>query len=84
VREDVQAKGRRYLTQGRLLIWSVTFSGIEASCRGGGALYRLGLDGGGWWCSCPARGASAPTWWRSSSSRSGPRRRLPWSVRGRW
>jgi hypothetical protein len=29
---------------------------IEASCRGGGAVYELGHNGADWWCSCLALG----------------------------
>lgn len=56
-RENAEAKGRRYLTEGRLLVVEVTDQRIRAFCRGDGALHRCGMDGGGrWWCMCPARG----------------------------
>jgi uncharacterized Zn finger protein len=55
-REDVQTKGRRYVVEGRLLVHHVDSERVEASCRGQGAMYRLGCDDrGGWWCNCPAR-----------------------------
>lgn len=58
-RESVDAKGRRYVSEGRLAIARVDEHGVEASCRGGGAVYELGHDGEAWWCSCPARGRCA-------------------------
>lgn len=53
-RENAEAKGRRYLIEGRLVVERVAGSEIRARCRGGGAVYDLGLDRGAWWCSCPA------------------------------
>lgn len=58
-REPVEAKGRRYLVEGRLVVTGADDRSIEASCRGGGAVYELGHDGEAWWCSCPARGTCA-------------------------
>jgi hypothetical protein len=53
--ENHQAKGRRYLTEGRVYLRSVGPDGIRATCRGQGQLYRLGWERGrGWWCDCPA------------------------------
>lgn len=49
-----EAKGRRYLAEGRLLVTAVTGDVVEATCRGDGAVYRLGWHGT-WECSCPAR-----------------------------
>lgn len=56
-REGVEAKGRRYLVEGRLIVTTVDASRdrIEATCRGAGEVYQLGHDRGGWWCTCPAR-----------------------------
>lgn len=54
-REDVEAKGRRYLAEGRLVVTLAGGAMIEARCRGTGAVHRLGFDMG-WWCTCPARG----------------------------
>jgi uncharacterized Zn finger protein len=56
VREPVEAKGRRYLVEGRLVVEHVAGDMVRARCRGGGAVYELGLEAGGWWCSCLARG----------------------------
>jgi hypothetical protein len=42
VRESAEAKGRRYITEGRLLLRAVDPSEIVASCRGNGAIYRVG------------------------------------------
>jgi hypothetical protein len=60
-REDAAAKGRRYLAEGRLVVRAVDeIAGtVRAACRGDGAVYALGRDRGGWFCSCPARGRCA-------------------------
>jgi hypothetical protein len=58
-RENVQAKGRRYLLEGRLLVRYVDASGIKAFCRGSATVYQLGFEDGRWRCSCPARGRCA-------------------------
>jgi hypothetical protein len=59
--ESVATKGGRYLTEGRLIVRSVDeYAGtLRADCRGNGAVYALGRDGSGWFCSCPARGNCA-------------------------
>ena len=44
VRESAEAKGRRYITEGRLLLRAVDPSEIVASCRGNGAIYRVGYQ----------------------------------------
>ena len=55
-REDAASKGRRYLTEGRLLVRRVDKQAIDARCRGdSGEVYELGADAGGWACTCPAR-----------------------------
>jgi uncharacterized Zn finger protein len=56
VREGAEARGRRYLTEGRLVVERVVAGEVYARCRGSGAVYALGFDERGWWCSCPARG----------------------------
>jgi uncharacterized Zn finger protein len=61
VKENAQDKGRRLLTEGRLLIVSVVEHGkIHAKCRGdSGEVYDLGFDprgNGRWGCTCPAKG----------------------------
>ena len=55
-REAAHDKGRRYLTEGRLLLVSVSDDEIAARCRGDGEVHRLGFNGADrWWCSCEAR-----------------------------
>ncbi len=56
--ENAVEKGRRYLTEGRLVVRLVDEGAgvVEADCRGGGAVYRLGHRDGRWVCSCAARG----------------------------
>lgn len=56
MREAVEAKGRRYLLEGRLIVDHVDARGARARCRGGGAVYDLTVAGGTWSCSCAARG----------------------------
>ena len=55
-RENAEAKGRRYLVEGRLVVEHATGGEIRAHCRGGGQVYDLGLERGEWFCSCPALG----------------------------
>jgi len=45
-REAVEAKGRRYLVEGRLVVEHVSCGAIRARCRGSGALYELALEAG--------------------------------------
>jgi hypothetical protein len=54
-------KARVYLGEGRLVVRELDEYGgtVAADCRGDGAIYHLGLDGSGWFCSCPARGRCA-------------------------
>ena len=56
-RENAAAKGRRYLTEGRLTVERVDGDLIVASCRGDGETYRLDHDPAqqDWHCTCPAR-----------------------------
>jgi uncharacterized Zn finger protein len=55
-RESAEAKGRRYLAAGRLVVTSVAGDHVSACVRGDGEVYRCGHEPGrGWWCSCPAR-----------------------------
>jgi hypothetical protein len=59
VSENADAKGARYLTEGRLRLREVDEDGgvVMAECRGDGRMYALGFDGErGWYCSCPAFG----------------------------
>lgn len=58
-RENVEAKARRYLGEGRLTVLRVDGDLVEAECRGAGEVHRLGhhpRSRDGWWCTCPARG----------------------------
>ncbi len=54
--ENAEAKGRRYVAEGRLTVERVDGRLVVASCRGGGQIYRLGHRDGEWVCACPARG----------------------------
>ncbi|MGH3548075.1 MAG: hypothetical protein ACRDQU_08160 [Pseudonocardiaceae bacterium] len=55
-RENAEARGRRYLVEGRLIISCVDGDLVRATCRGSGDVHDLGHDcARGWWCSCPAR-----------------------------
>lgn len=56
MRESAQAKGLRYLAEHRLTVLRVDAERVEAECRGGRALYRLGWQDGTWRCNCPALG----------------------------
>lgn len=58
-RESIEAKGRRYLLEGRLVVTAVDESIVRAACRGAGAVYDVGFDGEAWGCSCPAVGRCA-------------------------
>jgi hypothetical protein len=56
-RETVDAKARRYLCEGRLIVTKVDGDHVMACCRGQGSVYRLGHEPGrGWFCDCSARG----------------------------
>ena len=61
MRENADAKGRRYLAEGRLHVRQVDEDDgvVMAECRGDGAIYALGYDERGWHCSCPAYGRCA-------------------------
>lgn len=58
-RENVETKGRRYLTEGRLEIIYKAEGQIHAYCLGSDVRYRLGYWHGHWACSCEARGRCA-------------------------
>ena len=56
-RESAEAKGRRLLVEGRLVVQLVDGRKIVAACRGdSGEVYRLGFDPRtrSWRCTCPA------------------------------
>ena len=55
-RENVEAKGRRYVVEARLLVTKVDGDTVTAECRGSGEVYELGHGPGrGWYCTCPVR-----------------------------
>jgi uncharacterized Zn finger protein len=56
--ENADAKGARYLTEGRLRLIQVDEDDgiVMAECRGDGRMYTLGYDERGWHCDCPALG----------------------------
>ncbi len=55
-RESVEAKARRYVVEGRLVVTKVDGDLVTAQCRGSGEVYELGHQPGrGWFCSCDSR-----------------------------
>ncbi len=58
-RENAEAKGRRYVAEGRLCVREVTGDRISATCRGTGATHDVACVRGRWLCSCPARSRCA-------------------------
>jgi hypothetical protein len=60
VSETLADKSARYLAEARLTVLEVREGAVRASCRGAGHVYSVGWTrGGGWRCSCPARGLCA-------------------------
>ena len=59
MRENAEAKGRRYLLEGRLVIEQVNSRQVVASCRGAGRVYQVTCRRGAWACTCPALGRCA-------------------------
>jgi uncharacterized Zn finger protein len=55
-RESAEAKGRRYLVEGRVVVEAVDPKRIVASVRGNGAMHTVRYEPGGWSCDCPASG----------------------------
>jgi hypothetical protein len=53
-RENAAAKGRRYVSEGRLVIRQLDGQTVQADVRGGGAIYSCGHDDRGWYCDCAA------------------------------
>jgi hypothetical protein len=54
--ENAEARGRRYLVEGRLVITRIDAKGIVATCRGSGMVDDVTwFAGSGWRCTCPAR-----------------------------
>jgi uncharacterized Zn finger protein len=59
-RENAAAKGRRYLTEGRVVVLRVSQGDVFARVRGDGAIWQVGWSRNwGWSCTCPARGRCA-------------------------
>jgi uncharacterized Zn finger protein len=55
-RESIQAKARRYLAEGRVVVTGVLGDQVTAVCQGETGAYDLGhAQGRGWWCTCPVR-----------------------------
>lgn len=55
MRESAAIKGRRYLTEARVIVTGAAPGHVDATARGDGAMYRLGYRHGSWHCTCPAR-----------------------------
>jgi hypothetical protein len=57
-RENAAAKGRRYVSEGRLVVRTLDEAAgvVEADCRGTGAIWACGRDSRGWYCACRAFG----------------------------
>ncbi len=55
-REGAEAKGARYLLEGRLVVELAQVGYFRATVRGGGQIYVVTFGRGGWHCTCPARG----------------------------
>jgi len=59
VREGAEAKGARYLLEGRLVVELAQVGYFRATVRGGGQIHVVTFGRGGWHCTCPARGLCA-------------------------
>lgn len=55
MRESAATKANRLLAEGRLIVTSVLPNSVRATCRGAGAIWHLGFEHGGWFCTCPTR-----------------------------
>jgi uncharacterized Zn finger protein len=55
-RENAEAKGRRYLVEGRVYVQQVNGHHVLARVRGSGEMHTVTGDAWGWRCTCPARG----------------------------
>jgi len=55
-REGAEAKAKRYLVEGRIVLERANPGGCVATVRGEGHRYRVEHHRGLWSCSCPARG----------------------------
>jgi uncharacterized Zn finger protein len=56
MRENALTKGRRYVTEGRLVVRSLNAESARAECRGDVTIYAVGFENGRWCCTCPALG----------------------------
>lgn len=57
MRENVDARARRLLTEGRLVVEFARDEVVAATCRGSGTFHRVGHDPEqGWHCTCEAGG----------------------------
>ena len=54
-RENAEAKARRYLGEGRIVLVSVSDDRVLARVRGDGQVWLVMFEGGAWSCSCPAK-----------------------------
>lgn len=81
-RENAQDRGRRLLTEGRLIVEAAGDGYFSATIRGSGDVHVVSYARGGWCCSCPAKATcshlhaarliAAPTAARLITSRSTP------------
>lgn len=55
-RESADAKAKRYLTEGRVIVTRVQPGHIDAAVRGDGAVWPVTYRRGSWLCRCPAQG----------------------------
>lgn len=51
-RETIDAKARRYLVEGRVVITHVDNDTVRATVRGAGTVHECGFNRRRWWCSC--------------------------------
>ena len=58
-RESAEVKGRRLLTEGRLVVEAAGPGHFTATVRGAGDIHLVSYARGGWSCSCPARSTCA-------------------------
>jgi hypothetical protein len=61
-RENAEARGKRYLTEGRLRIQEVSPRRVLDTCAGTGATWNLGFLNGVYFCECPARTRCSHLW----------------------
>ncbi|HEY9562659.1 MAG TPA: hypothetical protein VIR30_02715 [Nocardioides sp.] len=55
MRENAAAKGRRYLTEGRVVITHASAGRVDASIRGDGTIHLATYRHGTWSCTCEVR-----------------------------